>query len=106
MKSERRHELQTNYLADHLGTAVEGGKPFGVWIVGGIIGVALAALGYGIYTSFSQKADSQAWSQYYFQLANTDSEAFQSVIDDHPKSQQRHGRRRTWLTVNYWPDLI
>jgi hypothetical protein len=87
MKSDRRHELQTNYLANQLGTVVESGKPYAVWVIGGVIGVALAALVFGLYSSWQQRAETQAWGEYYFSLRADDPEVFQAVVDQYPRSQ-------------------
>ena len=44
MKAKRRHELQTNELADWLGKEVEKVKPYTAWMLGGLIVLVLGYL--------------------------------------------------------------
>jgi tetratricopeptide (TPR) repeat protein len=85
MKSEHRHELQTNVLADRLGTGIEKVQPYSQVLVGGLIALAIAAIGFGIYSSVTRKNASQAWTEYYFTL-NSEADAFTDVADKFPGS--------------------
>jgi len=96
MKSERRHELQTNYLADHLGTAVSSGKSYATWLVGGIIAAAVLAMGYGLYSSQVAQSNSQAWGDYYFNIGSGDAEVFQQVAKDHPQTSAASWAEQAW----------
>ncbi len=96
MKSERRHELQTNYLADHLGTAVSGGKPYATYVIGGLIVAVFAALAYGFYSSQVAKASSAAWGDYYFNIGSGDAEIFQQVAQDHPGTTAALWAKQAW----------
>ncbi|MCC6512299.1 MAG: hypothetical protein IT423_24590 [Pirellulaceae bacterium] len=96
MKSERRHELQTNYLADHLGTAVQSSKPYAVYAIAGVAAVAIAAIGYGIYSTQAAKASSAAWGDYYFNIGSGDAEVFQQVSQDHPGTAAANWSKQAW----------
>ncbi len=96
MKSERRHELQTNYLADHLGTAVEGSRPYAGYVIIGALTILAAALGYGIYSSFAARASAAAWGQYYFNIGSGDAEVFQTVAQDHPGTAAADWSKLAW----------
>ncbi len=96
MKSERRHELQTNYLADHLGTAVNTGKPYATYVIGGIVVALFAALAYGIYSSQVSKANAAAWGDYYFNLGSGDAEIFQQVAQDHAGTSAALWSKQAW----------
>lgn len=96
MKSERRHELQTNYLADHLGTAVNTGKPYATYVIGGIVVALFAALAYGIYSSQVAKANAAAWGDYYFNLGSGDAEIFQQVAQDHAGTAAALWSKQAW----------
>ncbi len=86
MKSERRHDLQSNELAHSLGTGIEKVQPFAQYIVGGVIVAALLAVGWGVYASFSRKSAAAAWTEYYFTLNSGDAETFKAIAADHPGS--------------------
>lgn len=96
MKSERRHELQTNYLASHLGTAVETGRPYGVYIAAGVAAVALLAIAYGIYATQAAKANALAWGDYYFNIGTGNAEVFQQVAQDHPRTPAAKWAMQAW----------
>ena len=86
MKSERRHDLQSNELAGTLGTGIEKVQPFAQYIVGGVVIAALVAVGWGVYSSFARKNAAAAWTEYYFTLNTGDAELFKSIADKHPGS--------------------
>ena len=96
MKSERRHELQTNYLADHLGTAVSTSKPYATYVIGGAIVALFAALAYGFYSSQVAKAGSAAWGDYYFNIGSGDAEIFQQVAQDHSGTTAALWSKQAW----------
>lgn len=84
MKNERRHELEKNELADRLGTGIEAAQPMLPIILGGIAIVIVGALGWGLYSSNAKRKASLAWTDYYFNLAGTDADAFKDVANDFP----------------------
>ncbi len=86
MKSERRHDLQSNELAQTLGTGIEKVQPFVQYIVGGLVVAALLAVSWGVYSSFARKNAAAAWTEYYFTLNTGDAEAFKLIADKHPGS--------------------
>ena len=86
MKSERRHELETNALAERLGSVIETGKPIGGLVLGGLALILVAALGYGAYSSWTHKANSDAWTEYYLMSGEGNGEAFNSVVELYPSS--------------------
>jgi hypothetical protein len=64
MKSTRRHELQTNQLADKLGHWIEGARPYGTTILliaGGAVLVLFAAY---FFTSSKEKSVEASWRSY------------------------------------------
>ena len=63
MKTERRHALQTNWLADHLGRWLDKVKPYTNHI---LIGLCVLVAGWGIwrFVSWMQSGDEErAWEQ-------------------------------------------
>src|SRR6476661_6924188 len=96
MKSQRRHELQTNYLADHLGTAVQTGRPYAMWAVLAVAALIVLGIGYGIYASQMHKANAAAWGDYYFNTRAGDPEVFRQVAEDHPRTMAAHWAMQAW----------
>ena len=96
MKSQRRHELQTNYLADHLGTAAEAGKPYAMWVTIAVAALVIVGVGYGIYSTQSHKANAQAWGDYYFNYGTGDAEVFRQVVEDHPRTSAANWAMQAW----------
>jgi hypothetical protein len=89
MKTERRHELQTNALADALGTAVDTVKPYSQLVLGAVLAV-LVVLGVVKYLSIrSQEDDVDAWNR-YLQASSSGStegtEELTRLIEQHPES--------------------
>ncbi len=65
MKTERRHELQTNQLADWLGRQIENIRPHFTTILTVVAVLIVAMIGYGIWSSRSQEAAAEAWTSYF-----------------------------------------
>ncbi len=86
MKSEERHSLQTNYLADKLGGTIDQVKPVSQWLVTGAVVALVALVGWGLYSSFSRAGTAKAWTQYYFSMNNASPEDFVMVANSHPGS--------------------
>jgi len=86
MKTERRHELQTNLLADHIGKYIQQVKPYSRHITTGIL-LLLAVVMAGLY--FSNKWASErgaGWSDYLKTLAASDPVALEEVAEMHAGS--------------------
>lgn len=64
MKTERRHELQTNELADSLGRFIEQSKPHWPSIAGGIILVIVVIVGMSYYSNRQKQVEAEGWEQY------------------------------------------
>lgn len=86
MKSERRHELEKNELADRLATGIESTKSFMPAVLGGLILVGIAAVVWGVYSSYSKQQASVAWTDFYFNLNAGDPDSFVDLADDYPSS--------------------
>jgi tetratricopeptide (TPR) repeat protein len=84
MKTDRRHELQTNELADSLARAIERLKPYGRAIAGALLGiVVLIALWF--YMDSQAKASLEAgWDEFYEAEGNPNPQKLLEVIDHNP----------------------
>ena len=86
MKSERRHELQHNALADWLESTGKSIQPYlnHIFLVGLIVVIAL--LGYTWWSRTSTAEKSEAWNEYYLGLDTNDPEALNNVIENFKNS--------------------
>lgn len=71
MKSERRHELEQNELADWLAHKIEAVKPYQNAILGGLLLLVVVLLAYGVYARSTQTKEADGWNAFYAALAQT-----------------------------------
>jgi hypothetical protein len=87
MKSEKRHELQKNELADWLGNHAEGASEYFWPVVGGIVAAFALAVGIAWYLNTRDQAASSAWDKYYQAHAEKERDAeLAKVTKDFPDS--------------------
>jgi hypothetical protein len=65
MKTERRHELQTNALADWLGKQIEGVRPYSKLLLGGLILAAVAIFALRFMSAQRSGRVGQGWQEFY-----------------------------------------
>jgi hypothetical protein len=87
MKTERRHELHTNVLANAIGHQVETVRPY--FKIGGLAIVAVAVLCFAAMYFYKARAaaDSEAWEDYYTALSERDTSRLKTVAEDRAKTQ-------------------
>lgn len=83
MKSERRHELQQNELAQRLQVWVETVKPYASWVVGGVIVGLLIALVITFQRGESQAERDANWNEFYTAEATNDVEMLKEIAARH-----------------------
>jgi hypothetical protein len=84
MKTERRHELQTNTLADWTGQHIEQMRPHGKKVLGAAILGAAIIITAVVLVSDRQDAKQLAWNDFYLAFALRDREALAKVSQNHP----------------------
>ncbi|RMF40747.1 MAG: hypothetical protein D6753_11030 [Planctomycetota bacterium] len=95
MKSERRHKLEQNVLADRLGIFLAKIRPAFPMIGATVAILIVGSLIYAIYTTSRTRGASSAWSEFYFKLADNDAASFNDVADMFPNSEAgRWARQR------------
>lgn len=82
MKSERRHELQTNKLADWIGHKIEKIVPYSRAILGGIVAFLVAAIGYTILSHQQYAAAGRAWQSYLEAIMERDVDSQVADLED------------------------
>ena len=90
MKRERRHELQTNALADWLAGVVSAVKPYANTILAVVLVVGLVALAASWWTRRSAGGTEQAWDAFN-RVLNTGTPAeFDELIEKYPGTDVAH----------------
>src|SRR4051794_17569442 len=72
MKSERRHELQHNELADRIAVLLERVLPYGKAILGAILAVVVLAIAYGAWSNQQLKKTGKSWNELFNVIAFND----------------------------------
>ncbi len=87
MKTKRRHELQTNELADWLGNKIEAVKPYSQFILAGVI-AAFAIIGLIFYSINQQnQTRANAWGEYMVTVTEENPGKMMKVAGNHADSQ-------------------
>lgn len=86
MKTERRHELATNVLADWLGETIESVKPYSTAISATVLGVIVALFGWIYWSNKSEQKLEQGWDSYFSALELGADDKLQDVADQYGDS--------------------
>jgi hypothetical protein len=65
MKTERRHELQTNVLADWLGKKTEAIRPYFLYIIMGMVAVFVVGIVVTVTISWQYARTGEGWADYF-----------------------------------------
>lgn len=86
MKTERRHELQTNDLASWLTKFIEQSKPYWKPFLGVLILALVAFFAWHLVNSRNEASRSLAWTAYFNAFETGDAEAFRKVGQSYPET--------------------
>src|SRR5687767_2181920 len=84
MKTVRRHELQTNTLADWTGKAIEDARPYGKVIVGTLLAILIAVVAYVVISQRSQRGQERGWSAYFQAIDSENPADLEAVVQAYP----------------------
>ncbi|MEM9645337.1 MAG: tetratricopeptide repeat protein [Planctomycetota bacterium] len=84
MSSERRHELQENWLASQLAGLSKTVEPYSKVLIGGLIAVFIGLLALTVYSSGRSEARSDSTFQLLQAAGSNDAEVLASVADKYP----------------------
>ncbi len=90
MKAQKRHELETNYLADWLGQMLKKTEPYHNTITWALVAVVVLL---GIYVAWSRLAhrgEASAWDEFYSALAADNFVELERIAEDHPGTAVAH----------------
>lgn len=86
MKSERRHELQHNELAEWLATSFETIKPYQNIILAAVAAILVAVLGYTLWSRDVASRTSQAWDQFNAVVQSRDPAKLAKLTEEYPNT--------------------
>jgi tetratricopeptide (TPR) repeat protein len=86
MKSERRHELQHNELAEWLVNAFETIKPYQNIVLAAVAAILVAVLGYTLWSRDVASRTSQAWDQFNAVLQSRDPAKLMKLTEEYPNT--------------------
>ena len=93
MKTERRHELQTNVLADWIGTKLETAQEYSTAILASVVAVVVIVGALVLMSRRSEQKQATAWEQYFDASMTGASEKLGAVADKYPDTLAGHWAR-------------
>jgi tetratricopeptide (TPR) repeat protein len=84
MKTERRHELQTNVLADWLGHQIEAVRPYTNALLATVLVLVAASLAIAYFVNDRSARNSEGWADYFAAMSERDATRLRTVaaLDD------------------------
>ncbi|MFO7908128.1 MAG: tetratricopeptide repeat protein [Planctomycetota bacterium] len=79
MKSKRRHELETNALADHLGQWYENAQPYLTTAAFAVLAVVAVTAGWYYWTAKKKTLAAEAWRTYMFAASNPEGNMIETL---------------------------
>jgi len=95
MKSERRHELQHNELADWMVTLGTTLKPYANLLLGAVLVLAIVGVGWTFVARQSSKEAARAWEDFYAAMANGSFAELNNIAEDYPEAEAAQWARVT-----------
>ncbi len=72
MKTTRRHELQTNELADSLARWIEAVKPYSRAILALVVAAVVAIFAWGYLSAQNSRQEAEGWNAYFTAITDRD----------------------------------
>jgi tetratricopeptide (TPR) repeat protein len=91
MKTQRRHELQTNQLADRIGVYLQKVRPYQKQVLYGVLGVAVLGAAVLYLTSQQQAKAGVSWQEY-----------FKAMVEQRPDALEEVARQQSGTTAALW----
>jgi tetratricopeptide (TPR) repeat protein len=96
MKTERRHELQTNILADWLGRQIELIRPYSKAMIAVAVVVVIAGLAAAYFVNDRSSKNAEGWADYLSAMAERDATKLRNVAGLDDDAAWAGGRRPDW----------
>lgn len=98
MKSEHRHELETNWLAHHAAIWIEKIQPYNSLIVGGVLTILILMFAYSYFGGETSARQSAAWDSYNEAVEGgaPNLDRLRESAEEYPDSPMQHLADATW----------
>ncbi len=98
MKSEHRHELETNWLAHHVAIWIERVRPYNSLIVGGLLAIAVLLAAYSFFGGETSARQAAAWRSYNESVEGSlpNLDQLHESADEYPDSPVQEFADITW----------
>lgn len=104
MKSQERHRLETNVMAEHLGGWIEKLRPYATSVAGILLFVFIAMFAWSYLSGSSAAWQSQAWDAYNQAVITQrpNLELLRESAEAHPGTNMQHLADVTWADGQVW----
>jgi hypothetical protein len=111
MKSQHRHELETNVLAKRMANVIEKSRPYGPTILGVLVAIVIFIVVFSYLSSSSAARQREAWSQYFAAVETpiVDEQVFQQSMqllkltaEEHADTPMQQWADITWADGQLW----
>jgi predicted negative regulator of RcsB-dependent stress response len=104
MKSQHRHELETNWLAKRVADWLNVIQPYNSLIVGVVVAVVVSVVGFSYYRSASAARQSDAWNTYNQAVGGLmpNLETLRESAEEYPDSPMQQWADVTWADGQVW----
>ena len=104
MKSQHRHELETNWLAQHTATFIERWRPYVPTIVGVLVAAAVLLFGYSFISTSTSQRESEAWNTYNQAVSGMipNLPQLREAAAEYPDSPMQQWADITWADGQVW----
>ncbi len=86
MKTERRHELQTNMLADRLAHFIAAAEPYSQMILAGVVAVVVLIFAYLYMSARQTQRLTEGWDQYFLAFDSQDGPKLAALAESFPRT--------------------
>jgi hypothetical protein len=104
MKSQHRHELETNWLAKRLKVVIERGRPYVSTAAGIAVAVVLVMLVWSYVAGSSSARQSEAWNEFNQAVVEPqpDVDRLRALAEEHPNTKMQQLADVTWADSQVW----
>ena len=104
MKSQHRHDLETNWLAKRLNVMIERGRPYASTVLGIAVAVVLVMVVWSIVAGSSSGRQSEAWNEFNQAVVEPqpDVERLRALAEEHPNTKIQQLADVTWADSQVW----
>src|SRR3990172_2579574 len=104
MKSQHRHELETNWLAHRMARVLDDVRPYNSLIAGTLLALAALIFGYSYFSGASAARQSEAWNSYNQAVESMPPNlaVLRESAQEYPDSPMQQWADITWADGQVW----